>query len=344
MINWIVEGDLATVCPLKKEAFIRIEIPQNSLIEITHNGISRTYPGETWGIRSERSLTGGVPGKEYYLSGWVSGTRKNGVPFYSDEFPQDIKARAPITALEEMELPNPPGTGIVYVTGTDSRGTFAGSVAFVLRTESGQYADYLIRTKPPNNNYNYGSHALTEWKRTIPPTPQEEAAEAAAFETYYVVEIFNEQDDLINELTYPSPQPSIRLIKGNYTETIIEKVPLYYVQFVQVQKNQKPHPDGEQLCRKILVASPLLNFPVPVGKGLKDSSFGDHTFSFVAEYCSPPGVSKYPRISHTCQCNERCPQGTICSIQNGDKICCYNKQGDVIKIVDAGCFEADHVC
>lgn len=345
-INWKIEGDLATICPFSKEVIIRIEIPLETVIEITHQGKKNVYVADDFTLKQSGFLGGQCEGRYYKITGFLSSDFDAACPFTTDIV--DLPSfRGPINSIETNYVDSVSST-FISINHDNPEKIHTEELAFLLLNRH-------FRPREGLSQFDCGeligggllyAHPAFDWKITgVKPANDsisiQDDINECGNNIQFTVELYK-NGDLIETLIYEDTSPVVKKIEGEFKDPIYEKVDLYYVQFVQIRRFQKATPNGQQLCRQIYLVFPILNFSIPNDSG--GNPFEDNVFLLISEYCSPPGLNKYPRISHTCECDEKCPEHTICSIQNGEKSCCYDAKGNVIKVVDAGCFEADIKC
>lgn len=341
MSNWIIpeDGNTATICPFKKEAVIKIEIPVPKTIEVTYKGKTNSYIADRYELSLDKPPGGQGSGKSYKLKGIVTWKYTNGLNSYTEDgfILVSRLARGPISSFR-VEPPNPENrdvNGGLFVIVTWKDYEEVSSYVEWIRLAS----DGFNRTRLTHNG-SFGIKILnfnfTHWERFDGTSLEDDIAEYGG-QAKYVLKLYDCNDNLTETLNY-NEKPKIVTKDKGYFPPVYEKIDLYYVRFVQIRKTQKETSEGIKLCRIIEVANPLLTFSA------SQSPFSDSPFNFVAEYCSPLCSDVYPKISYMCDCMERCPPQTVCSIQQGNKICCLDKDGNVIKQIDPGCFEPDIKC
>lgn len=356
MNNWIEASDQLNtlICLFKKEISLKIEIPSPKTIEVTYKGKTNSYIADRYELSLDKPPGGQCEGRLYKLTGifvgrgeetnggfyalkeWNESTQSYDIEIcnnFDDEisFPvltgKILSIRVFLeSGMQKVEVVHNNGNSVI----TDFPWISPRQTGFCL--ESGT----LIR--PYGYIFESDFFEVTGVKPYDQNISLQEDINECGGEALYTLKLYDCNDNLTETLSYDEKPKIVTKDKGYMPPIYISKN-LYYVNHIEVLKNVN---DNNKLCSEIYLVVPLDVLKISEKKPPKPNE--EFYRYLVGSYCSPDCATISPKVSYICECTERCPSQTVCSIQQGNKICCLDKDGNVIKQIDPGCFKPDIKC
>lgn len=350
------------VCLFRKFITLRISLPQEKKFTIIGDGGRVVVYGERYEIRQDKPRGGQCEGKQYQLKGRHQGS--NFINPVSNEFDNEGFENRVIGKIENQVI-LPPNTFLgsteldpvrIQMTWTDSEGERVGFgtafpedlIVFVEYTRFGipiaptilSWGRGLIDTGEPI--YYTSDFQLTHWERTD-GTSLEDDIEECPDEVNFIVTVFDCEDNVVFNGVYPDNPPKVTVEQEEgYAPPEYLTIPLNHVMAINAVFLTDPSTDPLTYIVRLSIFAPLVppdTIPSldPIDPGIgSDVRFRD--------IVSPECTERWAKIEYICDCAEVCPSGTVCKIQTGNAICCYDFTGKLIGSVDVGCEEPDFIC
>ncbi len=351
-------------CLLNQNIIIRVQIPNNNRFTITGDGSKVVVNGDRHEIIANQLPGGKCPGEFYRIKGFAT----NGITGFNEQNCGELFSvvngngtfEGPITEFEQFERTFLNNDGSIqaidyYIRVRDkggarlSEGRSQWQFAFAdmnpdcyeqfgIDPEQVEQGDRILFIVPISRS---GGDTVNyqEWER-VDGTSREQDEEDCASQSEFTVIVYDCNDEVIFNGVYEE-RPIVDKEFDVYDEPIIIKQELYRVMSVQFLFFIEDTPEGSIQCLQIELQAPLVIGPLPPGIPTDDQ---DLVTVPLQTYRSPPCEDRVPLVEIQCDCFDECPPNTHCVIQEGNQICCYDINGNVIQILDDACIDPDIIC
>lgn len=353
-------------CLLSNNAVIRVQIPNNNRYVITGDNNVITVNGSRYEVQQDIPEGGQCPDKLYQIDGWA--VAKEAIRSQPDFFGDDLIARigsfenpgplplGPIETFEQL----PPGSSGNFIDFILFKFKDARDRSFPIGEPPGtiittmSVSVYGERDLPPlgwgpvrSQRIHYGiGFTSRDWRVTrmwwqrFDGTSVEDDVKQCGSKAQYTVRVYDCKDKIVFNGVYKE-RPSIKIETDVYDDPVIIKQDLYRVMAISLLFFIEDTPDGPVQCLEISLQAPLLIGPLPPEIPVDDDGLVNIV---LAVFRSPICEERPPKAEIQCDCFDQCPSNTICVVKEGDKICCYDINGEAIDIFDDACIEADIIC
>lgn len=350
------------VCLFRKSITLRISLPAEKKFTIIGDGGRVVVFGERFDIRQDKPRGGQCEGKEYRLKGRHQGS--NFIDPVTNEFDNEGFENV-VTGKIENQMILPPNTFLgsteldpvrIRMTWTNQFGErvgfgtqFPGDLqVFVIYTRFGipiaptilSWGRGVVDSGQPI--YFTSDFQLTHWERTDGTSLEDDVAECPD-EVNFIVRVFDCEDNLVFNGVYPEKPPQvITEDEMGFSPPEYLTIPLNHVMGFNAVFLIDLFTTPPTYTVRLSIFAPLVPpddipslDPIDPGVG-SDVPFRD--------IVSPICTKRWAKIEYICDCAEVCPSGTVCKIQQGNQICCYDSNGRLLDSVDVGCEEPDFIC
>ncbi len=350
------------LCFLRKYVTFRIALPVEKKFTIISPGSRLVVFGDRFEITQDKPFGGQCQGKQYRLKGRHQGSNFiNPVvgEFDNEGFENVVYGKVtwnrlipPVTFLGSTEF----DPVYVEMSWFDSEGNPQGFGSpfpvdlqvFVLWTNLG----IPINVTPlswGSGIFSFGRRIyyttdfqFTHWERLDGTSLEDDRIECPD-DVGFLVTIYDCDDNVVFVKTYPEAPPTILTeeIPGYAPPEYLE-IPLNNIMGANVSFFTDQTVTPIRYITRISLLAPLV--PPDLLPDLNPLDPDEITEVDFRDFVSSECTDRWAKVEYICGRCEPCPQGTLCSIQQGNMICCYDANGNLIGEVEPGCNEPDIIC
>ena len=370
MVNqWerVSESGAIGLCLLKEAITLRISLPEPQKFTIIGEGTQVAVYGERYSIEA-LNLPGGRCSDKFYR---IKGTSTNAITgsgnldcgvLFSDQNANG-QFRGAITLFEEFEKINLNPDGSIqaidyfFRLATEDNpipGEFRSEWQFAfadmnpdcynqfgIDPEQVEQGDRYLFAVPISRSGGDTVQYL-EWERVDGTSREQDELECPS-QGKWRVQVFDCNEERVFNGIFNGDRPIVKTDpnEGYFPPEYLE-IPLNNIMGVNVLFFTDQTTDPIEYVVRLSIFAPLV--PPDSIPDLDPEEPGNGSDVGFREIVSPECTNRWAKIEYICGRCEVCPSGTVCSIQIGNIVCCYNKEGQVIAQIEGGCFEPDFKC